>query len=107
MGESPENDLYLFCIEEMEIEDHNMDPDRNMYDECTCPPMDLDMEEWVDYYVERMEYVNTVSTLLHSTNEIRLTDLQENKVSVYVDIVPDTDQINLSIRLQGATPHQC
>jgi hypothetical protein len=97
MGESPEDDLCLFCIEEMELEDHDMDLDRNMYDACTCPPMDLDMEEWVDYYIEQMEYMNTVSNLLHSTNEAWITDLRENKVSVYVAIAPDTDQITFRI----------
>jgi hypothetical protein len=63
-----------------------MNPGRNMWDECTCPPMDLDMEEWVDYHVEQMVYMNTVSTLLNTTNEAWLTDLRENKMSVYVAI---------------------
>jgi hypothetical protein len=55
MGKSPDWDMCHFCFETYELEEHGMDADRNMWAGCTCPPMDLEMEDWVEWYTDQME----------------------------------------------------
>jgi hypothetical protein len=97
MEKAPEWDMCHFCSERYELEEHDMDMDRNMWTECTCPPMDLEVEEWVEWYTDQMEYMGAISDLSHSTNEIWLTNLRANKISVSFAIAEGADNVTFRI----------
>jgi hypothetical protein len=97
IGMNPEDDICHFCMEKYMLEEHGMDADRNMWTERTCAPMDLDREEWVDYYADQMDYMSAISDLLHATNEDWLTDLRDNKMSVSYAIAEDTNNITFRV----------
>jgi hypothetical protein len=79
---SPIDDICNFCME-YELEAHGMESDRNMFEGCTCPPFDLDDEEWTAYYTGQLHHLDKLLALLHSTNDAWLNDLREGKMTVH------------------------
>jgi hypothetical protein len=82
-GSCPRWDICQFCVEEMELDEDDTDPGENTFDYCTCPPSDLDHEEWAAWYTEKLHYLDKLSALLHSTNKAWLSDLREGKMTVH------------------------
>ena len=81
-GMFPDDDVCMFCFETYHLEEHDMESHYNIWEECTCPPLDLTYHEWAEYVLEQIDYADVFCAFVHHINEAWLNEIREGNVTV-------------------------
>jgi hypothetical protein len=81
-GTTRDDEICWYCINEMESTELGRVEGDNIYEQCACAPLDLDIDDWESFQYDVIERTRFIENFIRNDNATWLSDMREGRMSV-------------------------